>query len=82
MALLTSLDGKKIMVGNEEDYLAYLNSTIEGYRKLLSTRQLSQEEEKELKECMNLYNQLFDYINEREADLAEAVALAKSQRKM
>ena len=70
MKLVTS-SGKTMFISDEETYKNYLEKKIEGYRKVLEFRQLTEEETNDLNECMNLYNQIVDYQDSYGNDIEE-----------
>ena len=72
MATLVRNNGQKIFVNDEETYKQYLEGIILRYRDLSQSRPLTPEEEENLKESMNLYNQLIDFLDTYESDLEEA----------
>ncbi len=72
MAMLVRNDGQKMFVSDEDTYKQHLESIILRYRDLSQARPLTPEEEEELKESMNLYNQLIDFLDTYENDLEEA----------
>ena len=63
MAILKTKNGN-IVISNEEAYLSYLNSEILRLNDKLKKEGLTSKEENKLREYMDLYDQLVDWLDD------------------